>query len=103
MVRDLFNTPGLTLRQRLWHIHWLFVLLLIGTASVGFAMLYSAANGTLEPWALRQMLRFGAGMIVMLAVAMTNLRLWLQYAYVFYAITLGLLAVLVLPVACEKA
>ena len=92
MARDFFNTPGLSLRQRMWHIHWLFVLLLIGTAIVGFAMLYSAANGNMEPWAIRQMIRFGVGLVVMLAVAMTNIRLWLRYAYVFYAITLGLLA-----------
>ncbi len=92
MARNLFSTPGFSLWQRLWHIHWLFVLLLIATASVGFAMLYSAANGNLEPWALRQMVRFGIGLAVMLAVAMTNLRLWLRYAYIFYAITLGLLA-----------
>ncbi len=92
MARNLLSAPGLSLRQRLWRVHWLFVLLLTCTASVGFAMLYSAANGSLEPWAIRQMVRFGVGLAVMLAVAMTNLRLWLRYAYVFYAVTLGLLA-----------
>ena len=27
--------------------------------SVGFAMLYSAANGSWTPWAMRQVIRFG--------------------------------------------
>jgi rod shape determining protein RodA len=64
---------------------------LIITATVGFIMLYSAASGSLEPWAGRQMARFGIGLIAMLTVAMTNLRMWLKYSYVFYGVTLILL------------
>ena len=30
------NRPQLTLRRKLWEIHWLFVLLLFVTASIGF-------------------------------------------------------------------
>jgi rod shape determining protein RodA len=91
MMGDLLNKSNLTLGQRLWRVHWLFVLVLVTTASVGFMMLYSAANGSLEPWAGRQMARFGIGMFAMLIVAMTNLRIWLKYSYAFYAVTLLLL------------
>lgn len=91
MVSDLLNKSNLSVGQRLWRVHWLFVLVLVATASVGFAMLYSAANGSFEPWATRQMVRFSIGVGIMLAVAMTNLRVWLKYAYVFYAATLLLL------------
>lgn len=86
-----FNQSDLTLGQRLWRVHWLFVLVLIATASVGFVMLYSAANGSLEPWAYRQMIRFGVGLVLMLCVAMVNLKMLLKYAYAFYALTLLLL------------
>ncbi|MHA1598107.1 MAG: rod shape-determining protein RodA [Alphaproteobacteria bacterium] len=92
MVREFPNISNLTLRQKLWQVHWLFVLVLVVTASVGFAMLYSAAGGSFEPWATRQMARFGIGMGFMLAVAVTNIRFWLRYAYVFYGATLVLLA-----------
>ena len=91
MMGDLLNKSNLTLGQRLWRLHWLFVLVLIITATVGFIMLYSAANGSLEPWAGRQMGRFGIGLLAMLVVAMTNLRLWLKYSYAFYGVTLLLL------------
>jgi len=63
------------------------------TASVGFAMLYSAANGNIDPWVSRQMLRFGAGLLVMIVVALTDIRLWLRYAYVFFAAILLLLVI----------
>jgi rod shape determining protein RodA len=97
MTANALNRPVYTLRQKLWQIHWLFVLLLVAVAGIGFAMLYSAAGpsagkGSLDPWASRQMVRFGVAMVIMVAVALTNIRLWLRYAYVIYLVTLVLLA-----------
>ncbi len=86
------NKPQLTLGRKLWQIHWLFVLLLFVIASIGFTMLYSVANGSFDPWAIRQLMRFGAGLILMLAVAVSDIRLWLRYAYGFYFVILALLA-----------
>ncbi|MDP6883743.1 MAG: rod shape-determining protein RodA, partial [Rhodospirillales bacterium] len=63
------NRPQMTLRQKVWHIHWMFVLLLSATAGIGFAMLYSAAGGSFDPWASRQMVRFAAGLALLVAVA----------------------------------
>ncbi len=85
------NRPDFTFRQKLWRVNWPFVMLLFVIAFIGFAMLYSAAGGHLDPWASRQMLRFGVGIIVMVAVAMTDIRLWLRYAYALYLISLLLL------------
>jgi rod shape determining protein RodA len=85
------NHPDMTIRQRLWRLQWLFVFILCLTASIGFTMLYSAAGGQFEPWASRQMVRFCFGLVVMIAVAITNIKLWLRYAYVFYAASLVLL------------
>ncbi|PCI40952.1 MAG: rod shape-determining protein RodA [Rhodospirillaceae bacterium] len=81
----------MTIGQKLLHLHWLFVVLLILTACIGFAMLYSAGGGNLDPWASRQMVRFGVGLIGMVVVALTDLRLWLRYAYAFYFIMLAML------------
>ncbi|MBF0252001.1 MAG: rod shape-determining protein RodA [Alphaproteobacteria bacterium] len=82
----------MSLGKKLLHMHWLFVILLTLTASIGFAMLYSAAGGDLDPWASRQMVRFAIGILGMLVIAVTDIRLWLRYAYVFY---FGVLALLV--------
>lgn len=86
----------LTLRQKLWQIQWLFVLLICAVAGIGFAMLYSAGgetagSGNIDPWASRQMVRFGGGLVLMLVVALTDIRLWLRYAYAFYGVALLLL------------
>ena len=83
--------PDMTLGQRLWQVNWLLVLLITVTASVGFVMLYSAADGNIEPWAYRQMVRFSAGMVVMLVVAVSNIHFWLRNAYLIYTACLILL------------
>ncbi len=85
------NRSEMTLRQKVWHIHWMFVLLLCATAGIGFAMLYSAAGGNFDPWASRQMIRFSAGLAMLVAVAVIDVRLWLRYAYAIYFLALALL------------
>lgn len=92
MSDSTLNPPQLTLREKLWHIHWLFVLLLCVTAAVGVAMLYSAAGGSVDPWASRHAIRFGVGLVVLVTVALVDIHMWFRYAYAFYAISLLLLA-----------
>jgi len=87
-----FTRQGtLHLADKLPQINWLLVLLLAAISSVGFAMLYSASNGNIDPWASRQMVRFAIGVILMIAVALTDIRYILRYAYVIYATALVLL------------
>lgn len=67
------------------------MLLLTAIAGVGFAMLYSAAGGSFQPWAEKQMLRFAFGLTGMILVALVDLRVWLRLAYIIYALALALL------------
>ncbi|MEE9545560.1 MAG: rod shape-determining protein RodA [Rhodospirillales bacterium] len=89
------NKPEFTLLQKLWQIHWLFVFLLCLVAAFGIVVLFSAAGesgrGSFDPWASRQAVRFVIGLVMMLAVAVIDIRIWLRYAYVIYLIGLGLL------------
>jgi rod shape determining protein RodA len=81
----------LTLRQKLWDINWGLVLLLSVVAGIGFVMLYSVANGSIDPWARLQMIRFGAGLVLMFIVALIDIRVWMRYAYLIYAVGILLL------------
>lgn len=81
----------LTLRQKLVQINWLLIVLITMIACVGFAMLYSAANGNIDPWASRQMYRYGAGLGLMLLIALIDIRAWLRHAYLIYGAALLLL------------
>lgn len=81
----------LTLGRKLRDITWGLVLLICMIASVGFIQLFSAAGGDIDPWADRQMLRFAIGLCVMTLIAVTDIRIWMRAAYLFYAVALVLL------------
>lgn len=80
-----------TLSVKLLNVNWPLVALVTTIACVGFAMLYSAGNGSWHPWAERQVVRYLVAALIMLAVAMVDIRVWLRAAYGFYAVTMILL------------
>ncbi len=75
------------IKQLPWHL--IAVILII--ALLGIVMLYSAANGSLHPWAFKQLLRLFIGLILMVIVALIDMRTWIASAYFFYTATLVLL------------
>ena len=83
--------PRQSLAVKLLAVNWGLLLLLCCIAGIGFAMLYSAANGHWQPWASKQMIRFVVAVMVMLAVAAVDLRFWLRWAYSIYGCTFLLL------------
>jgi len=92
LYQPLGRRRELSLPQKLKELNWFLVLVIIGVASVGFAMLFSAANGAADPWASRQMMRFGVGLVGMLALALIDIRFWLRHAYLAFALALIMLA-----------
>jgi len=85
------NRADMTVREKLWQLNWSLIALLTAVACIGFATLYSAAGGSLDPWALKQMIRFLVGMAIMVGVAVVDLRFWVRHAYLFYGIAIILL------------
>jgi rod shape determining protein RodA len=81
----------LSLGEKLWQVNWGLVLLLAVVCGIGFAMLYSAANGSWSPWASRQMIRFVFGLCLLLGTAMVDIRHWMRFAYPIYLVSLLLL------------
>ncbi len=67
--------------QRLRGLNWgvVFFTMIIGGAGIG--MLYSVAGGQWEPWASRHAMRFGAALLLMLIIAVTDIRYWMALAY----------------------
>jgi rod shape determining protein RodA len=59
---DALKPVELTLAQKVGQLNWGLIALVTMIAAIGFAMLYSAANGNWDPWAYRQMIRYGAGL-----------------------------------------
>ena len=74
----------LTLAAKFRMINWSLVLLVCVIYSIGVALLYSAAGGQWDPWAKSQMIKFVPGLILMLVIALVDIRLWLRFAYAIY-------------------
>jgi len=82
---------GMGLGAKLLRFNWPIALLVLATACMGFLMLYSVAGGRMDPWASRQMARFGVGFAGMMIVALIDIRLWRAASPLAYAFALALL------------
>jgi len=89
--RLLLRESGAGVLDKLWRIPWVFVLLLCAVAAVGYVALYSAGGGAPEPYAQKHALRFGFGLVLMLSVAMIDIRIILRLSWLGYAAGIGLL------------
>jgi rod shape determining protein RodA len=85
------DTPRSSFALKVLSINWGLLLLLTCIACMGFAMLYSAANGHWEPWAAKQVARFAVAVVIMIVVATVDLRFWLRSAYLIYIAAMLLL------------
>jgi rod shape determining protein RodA len=91
-VRAYYASQGaVPLGQKLGEIKWSLAILIALIACAGFAVLYSAAGGSLTPWAERQIIRFLIGFFILVAVACVDLRVWMGLAYPAYVFSLLLL------------
>lgn len=72
-------------------IDWTFCLALCLIAGAGALMLFSIAGANWEPWAARHLIRFGIYFVIMVALAMVDLRIWFMIAYPVYVAGLVLL------------
>ncbi len=81
----------LSFLHRILSLSWPLIFLVTFMSSIGFAILYSAAKGNVDPWASAQMLRFAILFPLMLLIAVVDIRIWLKFSYLIYATVLVLL------------
>ena len=82
-----------TIRQKMSELNWFIVLVICTVAGFGFAMLYSVAGGSVDPWAKNQFIRFLGGLVLMISIALIDIRVWMFLAYPLYAVALAMLVV----------
>ena len=73
---------------RLREIPWGIVLVIVALGGFGLVVLYSAAGGHAQPWALKQGIRFAVLLTAMLALTQVPIATWLRWAYVLYGAVL---------------
>jgi rod shape determining protein RodA len=88
-----FRDRSFGLVRKFLRINWLFVLCTCLLAGVGYTALYYAAGGSPSPYANSQLFKFLTALIMMLAIAMVDIRVIARLSWVSYA--LGILLLLV--------
>ena len=82
MTATGLSAPGE--RQRLiikfGQIDWTFCLVLALIAGAGGLMLYSIAGQSWTPWAAQHLIRFGVIFVIMIVLALVDLRIWFGIA-----------------------
>ena len=76
---------------KLRRINYSLIILVTACCGIGFAMLYSAAGGNIEPWAQRHLVRYFVGLLVIIILGVINIRFFFKGEYIFYAISIMLL------------
>lgn len=76
------NTIGAKIRR----IEWGLVFILFVLAVLGTVLMYGASKGSWEPWAIDHITRFGVLVIMMVVVAIIDIKFWYHLAYPAFAI-----------------
>ncbi len=90
-MREFSGSRRLTLGRKFLQINWGLIIIVSVTAAIGVAMLYSAANGSWDPWAARQIARYVVGLVILIAIALVDIQFWWRYSYIIYAALIALL------------
>jgi rod shape determining protein RodA len=87
----MFNEiePNLTIKTQ--RIEWKLMFLVLTVSFIGVALLYSAANGNIEPWALKQLWIILLAIPFTIFISLIDLHIILKLAYPFYFLSLLLL------------
>ncbi len=87
----LWRETSFDLGAKVWQMNWLYVALLCALAGIGYVALFSAAGGTPEPYAARHVLRFATGLVLMIGIALVDIRFIARLAWPSYLVSLVLL------------
>ncbi len=91
------SSSDYTLIEKLQGIRPSFVVLVLMLGAVGILGMYSAASGSMQPWAAKQAIRFAFCTAIMLGLALVDIRFWHRSAYWLYSFVV-LLLILVLAI-----
>ena len=89
--RGAAQASGGSLTSKLFEINWLLPTLVGVLGLVGVTMIFAATDGVWRYGAFQHLVRVGFGGLVMLAVALIDIRIWYRLAYPAYVVGLVLL------------
>ena len=77
--------------KKLIHLNFLFIFITILLTILGISALYSAADGSFQPWAIKHIYRFVFLFFAMLIISVIKIKYIFKYSYIFFIMCLILL------------
>lgn len=77
--------------RRIFYVNRTVVGIIAAIVFIGLITLFSAANGSIFPWVVKQFLRFLLGLLVFGLIVSSDIRWWSSQAYLIYAVVLLML------------
>ena len=77
--------------RKILYLNWPVLLLIITVSNFGFLILYSVAEGNLNPWAKPQIIRFGIGFFIIILLSLVHINFWNKISFTAYFISVLLL------------
>jgi len=91
MISEKILKFGSYVFSQILYINYFILILLCLIFTVGITLLYSAAGGSMDPWASKQLVRFIIAILLFFIVSIINIKFWLGISYYLYFISLLLL------------
>ena len=77
--------------EKIKNLNYLLIFLLILISFIGAAGLYSAADGSYQPWASKHLVRFYVFLLMAIVISFIDIKIIYKYSYALFALTLLLL------------
>jgi rod shape determining protein RodA len=87
--------------SRIHNYNWALVFIIISFSLIGVALLYSAAQGSFEPWALKQLYTIATFAPIMLLIGLVDIKIIYKSAYPLYI--LGIIFLIIAEITGHKA
>ena len=85
------NASMMSFREKLSRFSWSLFIPMCVVLIMSLVVLFSAGGGSWFPFAISQFLKILFCMVIFFVVAFSNIKFWIKYAYVWYAIALVLI------------
>ena len=87
-ITRVSNANMMSFTEKLTRFSWILFILMSVVLFFSIVVLFSAGNGSWQPFALPQLIKIIFGLIIFFFVSFSNIKTWIKSAYFIYAIAL---------------
>ena len=78
--------------EKIKKLNYLFLFIILIISTIGFLALFSASNGSLDPWAKKQIIRFIICFVLLISISLIDIKILYKYTYIIFFLSFLLLA-----------